>query len=238
MIPSLSIILVRPQLGENIGRASRAMGNFGASDLRLVSPRDPWPNSAALAASVGAREIIERARVFESLAGAVQNLDWVFCTTARLRDIKKEVYNLREGAHVANALSAKKIGIVFGPEQAGLTNEEVSLCNGAISIPTSPGSSSLNLSHAVLLCVYEFSGLLKKPNKTQEQAKQGEVLSFLSFLEERLESKSFFLPAEKKEKMKQNLRDIFLRRPISSNDINTLFGAVKCLGQGGDISLF
>lgn len=233
----LSVVLVRPQLGENIGLAARAMANFGLKDLRLVSPRDPWPNNAAKSASVGAAGIIDSAALFGSLEGALEDLEWVFCTTARLRDIKKQTYSLKESVSFIKAISPNKIGLVFGPEQAGLTNEEVSLCHGSISIPTSPTLSSLNLSHAVLLCIYEFSQHLSSLSSSKPLASQKEMFSFLSFLENQLENKGFFLPLEKKEKMKQNLRDIFLRRPLSSHDINTLFGAVKSLSVPEDNSL-
>ncbi|HCI48678.1 MAG: hypothetical protein A2977_04120 [Alphaproteobacteria bacterium RIFCSPLOWO2_01_FULL_45_8] len=236
MIPSLSIILVRPQLGDNIGLTARAMGNFGITDLRLVSPRDPWPNPLAQNASVGARSIIETATVFSSLEKAMRDLQWVFCTTARHRYIKKEVYDLKKGMDFVKTLSSQKIGIVFGPEQTGLTNEEVSLCHGALSILTHPSLSSLNLAHAVLLCVYEFSQRASFLVNTPPPASQEKVLSFLFFLESRLEAEGFFFPTEKKEKMKQNLRDIFLRRPLSSDDINTLFGVLRSLSRPEDKS--
>jgi tRNA/rRNA methyltransferase len=235
-MPLISIILVRPQMGENIGLSARAMGNFGITDLRLVAPRDPWPNLLAQSASVGARSIIDKAALFGSLEEATNDLQWIFCTTARQRYIKKEFYSLKEGCNFIKTNAFEKIGIVFGPEQAGLTNEEVSICHGALSIPTHTAVSSLNLAHAVLLCVYEFSQIppLTSPSSSSA-ASQGRILSFLAFLEECLEEKGFFFP---REKMQQNLRDIFLRRPLSSDDINTLFGAVKALQRTGDKSCF
>lgn len=229
MTPSLSIILVRPQLGENIGLAARAMGNFGITDLRLVSPRDPWPNSLAQNASVGARPIIEGATLYESLEAAIGDLQWVFCTTARQRYIKKEFYTLKEGATLIKGFASQKTGIVFGPEQTGLTNEEISLCHVALSVPTHPSVPSLNLAHAVLLCAYEFSQLEPSFSPGPLPASQEKIFFLLSFLEENLEKENFFVPLEKKEKMLQNLRDIFLRRPLSPDDINTLFGVLKSL---------
>lgn len=152
----LSIILVRPQLGENIGLAARAMGNFGLKDLRIVQPRDPWPNPAALSASVGAHETIKKATIFSSLEESIKDLSWVFCTTARHRYIKKTFYDLEEAVTFSLSLTPQKVGIVFGPEQTGLSNEEVSLCHAGLSISTASDLPSLNLAHAVLLCAYEF----------------------------------------------------------------------------------
>lgn len=235
MAPTLSVVLVRPQLGQNIGLAARAMGNFGVSDLRLVSPRDPWPNPEAQNASVAAKPIIEGATLYDSLAEATKDLSWVFCTSARLRYIKKEVYTLSQGTNLVKTLGLPKIGLVFGPEQAGLTNEEVSLCHGGLLIKTSSTVPSLNLAHAVLLCLYEFSRV-SYPTPLYDLSTHGNTLSFLCFFEERLEKKGFFSPKEKEEKMRQNLRDIFLRRPLSYQDINTLFGAIKALEKNVDNS--
>lgn len=240
MTPPLSIILVRPQLGENIGLAARAMGNFDIKDLRIVSPRDAWPNPSALSASVGAHPIIENAATFTSLEEAIKDLSWVFGATARLRYIKKTAYDIKEAASFSTSLFPQKVGVVFGPEQTGLTNEEVSFCHAVLSIPTSPSLSSLNLAHAVLLCVYEFSqrNLTPHPTSPTLLATHEEVFSLLSFLEMSLEKKGFFFPEEKKEKMKQNLRDIFLRTPLSVDDTNTLFGALKVLQKNVDKSSF
>lgn len=238
MMPLISIVLVRPQMGENIGLSARAMGNFGITDLRLVAPRDPWPNLSAQNASAGAKPIIDKAVLFGSLEEAISDLPWVFCSTARQRYIKKEFYSLKEGCNFIETNAIEKIGIVFGPEQTGLTNEEVSLCHGALSIPTHPAVSSLNLAHAVLLCLYEFSQIPPFVPSFAPLASQGRVLSFLSFLEDCLEKEGFFFPLEKKEKMQQNLRDLFLRRPLSDDDVNTLFGAVKTLQLKGDKSSF
>lgn len=238
MTVPLSIILVRPQLGENIGLAARAMGNFDITDLRLVSPRDGWPSPSALSASVGAHSLIETASVFSSLEEALKDISWVFAATARPRYIKKTVYDIKEAASFSKELFPQKVGIVFGPEQTGLTNEDISVCHAALSIATSPSLPSLNLAHAVLLCAYEFSQTRASQPSPPLLASHEEVFSLLSFLEGSLEKKGFFFPEEKKEKMKQNLRDIFLRTPLSSDDTNTLFGALKTLQKNGDKSSF
>ncbi|MDC0348925.1 RNA methyltransferase [Alphaproteobacteria bacterium] len=236
MIQAFSIILVRPQLGENIGLVARAMGNFGFSDLRIVSPRAPWPNPSAESASVGAGTIVKKARVFSSLESATKDLHYTLCATARDRSLKKERLSLKESVVALSTLSAQNIGLVFGPEQAGLTNEEISLTNESFFIPTNPGLRSLNLSHAVLVCLYELSSSSSfSPKKVRlSPASHEEVSSFLRFLERSLERSNFFYPLEKKDKMKQNLRDIFLRLPLTSPDTKTLYGAVKSLVRSVD----
>jgi tRNA/rRNA methyltransferase len=236
MTHKFSIILVRPQLGENIGLVARAMGNFGFSDLRIVSPRDPWPNTSAENASVGAGAIIKKARVFPSLEGATKDLHYTLCATARDRSLKKERLSLKESTRALGALPTQSVGLVFGPEQAGLTNEEISVTNESFFIPTSPGLRSLNLSHSVLVCLYELSSL-PAPSLKKERlspASHEEVSSFLRFLERSLERSGFFHPPEKKDKMKQNLRDIFLRLPLTSPDTKTLYGAVRSLVRAVD----
>ncbi|MFN7662829.1 MAG: RNA methyltransferase [Alphaproteobacteria bacterium] len=234
MNTDIAVILCRPQLGENIGLAARAMGNFGIKDLRIVCPRDPWPNTNAIHASVSAREIVDKAGVFCSLKEAIADLEWALCTTARPRYLKKSVYALKDTPSLFQAHPFKKIGFVFGPEQAGLTNEEISLCNGSIYIETSPDCPSLNLSHAVLLCMYELARVTNTHPIQESSAEMREVFSLLSYLELSLEKNGFFSPEEKRDKMKQNLRDIFLRRPLSVHDVNTLFGVFRCLGKPGD----
>lgn len=234
MNTDVSVVLCRPQLGENIGLAARAMGNFGIKDLRIVCPRDPWPNINAINASVSARHIVDKAGVFYSLNEAIADLEWTFSTTARPRYIKKTTHALKELTGFLESHPFKKIGVVFGPEQAGLTNEEISLCNGSIYVETSLDCPSLNLSHAVLLCMYELSRVTNTHPIQESSAQMKEVFSLLSYLEMSLEKNGFFSPEEKKDKMKQNLRDIFLRRPLSVHDVNTLFGVFRCLGKPGD----
>ena len=228
---NLVVILVRPQMGENIGFTIRAMANFGATDLRLVSPRDGWPNPAALSASAGTASHVSIS-THDSLSSALKDLGSAFAVTARQRDIKKTVLEL--GTQEVSASVSIPAGLVFGPEKAGLTNEDVSMCNYALTIPTSPLFPSMNLSHAVAVCLSAFSSVPFE--KKEAAAPKGSVDSLLLYLEQALSARDFFYPIEKGTKMKQNLRDLFLRAPLSVQDINTLFGAVKCLAQSVDKS--
>ena len=152
-----AIILVRPQLGENIGTAARAMLNCGLMDLRLVAPRDGWPNVKALNAASGADAVIGQARLFESVADAVADLNSVFASTARGREMVKPVFTPRQAAAKLHPASATHAGILFGPERSGLSNDDVVLADAIIEVPLNPAFSSLNLAQAVLIICYEWS---------------------------------------------------------------------------------
>ena len=227
----LTVVLVRPQLGENIGLVMRAMANFGVLNLSLVSPRDGWPSDAAHQASSGAHARV-KARVFSTLPQALAPHTHTVAVTARMRDMKKTWVPF-EKTPVQQALAGQG-ALVFGPEKAGLTNEDVSFCNKALSLPTSPAFPSLNLSHAVAVCL----SLMAKatPVRPLTLAPTQQTHHFLDMLEGLLMDAGFFTPPEKAEKMRHNLRDLFLRVPLSKDDINTLFGVVHRLRQGGDKS--
>ncbi len=234
------VILVEPQLGENIGMAARAMGNFALTQLRLVNPRDGWPNIAARRAAAGADHIIENVRLFATLDEAIADLDLVFATTARSHDQAKPVMG-PEGAareiqgHVA---AGGKAGILFGRERAGLTNEEVARANRIITYPVNPGFASLNLAQAVLLMGYEWFKLITSgalpfsmPERS-ERASQHQMEAFFENLVRELDRVEFLRPVEKRETMLVNLRNIFFRMEPTKQDVHTLHGVIMAIAEG------
>lgn len=229
MDKGISIILVYPQMGENIGACARAMKNFGLFDLRIINPRDGWPNIQADAMSVGAINIIKNARIFEDIPSAISDLEYVYAATASSRDINKN-YIMSKDLKYDN----KKIGIMFGRESSGLSNEEISYANSIITIDTSPEFSSLNIAHAVAIISYELFKKQERPDlsNSQELASKEELEFFFAHLIGELEDKSFFKVPEKKPIMTQNIRAIFNRIDnLSKSEIQTLRGIVSSLGK-------
>jgi tRNA/rRNA methyltransferase len=234
------VILVEPQLGENIGMAARAMGNFALSRLRLVNPRDGWPNIAAQRAAAGADHILERVELFDTVEQAVADLDLLFATTARAHDQAKPVVGpdaatVEIAGHVA---SGGKAGILFGRERWGLTNEEVGLANRIITFPVNPGFASLNLAQAVLLVGYEWFKLMTAgalphdmPERS-ERASQHQIQAFFENLVRELDRVEFLRPAEKRDTMLVNLRNIFTRMEPTKQDMHTLHGVVMAIAEG------
>src|SRR5690349_7802681 len=234
------VILVEPQLGENIGMAARAMGNFALSRLRLVNPRDGWPNIAAQRAAAGADHILEKAELFDTVQAAVADLDLVFATTARAHDQAKPVV-APEGAarEIVNHIAAGGgAGILFGRERAGLMNEEVALANRIVTFPVNPGFASLNLAQAVLLMGYEWfkfatAGELPfaMPERS-ERASHHQIDAFFENLVRELDKVEFLRPREKRDTMLVNLRNIFTRMEPTKQDMHTLHGVVMAIAEG------
>ncbi|MBR0696341.1 TrmJ/YjtD family RNA methyltransferase [Bradyrhizobium lablabi] len=234
------VILVEPQLGENIGMAARAMGNFALSRLRLVKPRDGWPNIAAQRAAAGADHIIGSAELFDTVEQAIADLTLVFATTARAHDQAKPVVGPEAAAgeivgHVADGGAA---GILFGRERSGLTNEEVALANRIITFPVNPGFASLNLAQAVLLMGYEWFKLstagalpFAMPERS-ELASQHQIQAFFDNLVAELDKVEFLRPPEKRDTMLVNLRNIFTRMEPTKQDMHTLHGVVMAIAEG------
>jgi tRNA/rRNA methyltransferase len=234
------VILVEPQLGENIGMAARAMGNFALSELRLVNPRDGWPNIAAERAAAGADHIIGQVGLFATLEEAVADIDLLFATTARAHDQAKPVMAPEAAAreihgHVAGGAKA---GILFGRERAGLTNEEVARANRIITYPVNPGFASLNLAQAVLLMGYEWFKLatagalpFAMPERSQ-RASQHQMEAFFENLVRELDQVEFLRPPEKRDTMLVNLRNIFVRMEPTQQDMHTLHGVVMAIAEG------
>ncbi|MDE2062226.1 MAG: TrmJ/YjtD family RNA methyltransferase [Bradyrhizobium sp.] len=234
------VILVEPQLGENIGMAARAMGNFALSRLRIVNPRDGWPNIAAQRAAAGADHILDGAELFETVEAAVADCSLLFATTARAHDQAKPVV----GPEAAAAETAGRIeaggtvGILFGRERWGLTNEEVGLSNRIITFPVNPGFASLNLAQAVLLVGYEWFKLstagalpFAMPERS-EPASQHQMQAFFDHLVRELDKVEFLRPAEKRDTMLVNLRNIFTRMEPTKQDMHTLHGVVMAIAEG------
>src|SRR5882672_646486 len=234
------IILVEPQLGENIGMTARAMGNFALTQLRLVRPRDGWPNIAAQRAAAGADHILARVELFDTLEGAVADLDLVFATTARAHDQAKPVVAPPAAAReiVDHAASGGRAGILFGRERAGLENDEVARANRIVTFPVNPGFASLNLAQAVLLMGYEWFKLSTEgalpfamPERS-ERASQHQMQAFFENLVRELDKVEFLRPAEKRETMLVNLRNIFARMEPTKQDMHTLHGVVMAIAEG------
>src|SRR6201995_2029096 len=234
------VILVEPQLGENIGMAARAMGNFGLSRLRIVNPRDGWPNVSAQRAAAGADHILERAELFDTVTQAVADCALLFATTARAHDQAKPVVGPQAAATemVGEIASGGAVGILFGRERYGLQNEEVALANRIIPFPVNPGFASLNLAQAVLLMGYEWFKLSTEgalpftmPERS-ERASQHQTDAFFENLVRELDRVEFLPPAEKRETMLVNLRNIFLRMEPTKQDMHTLHGVIMAIAEG------
>ena len=234
------VILVEPQLGENIGMAARAMGNFALDRLRIVNPRDGWPNVAAQRAAAGADHIINGAELFDTVEAAVADCALLFATTARAHDQAKPVVGPEAAAaEMAGQIkTGGTVGILFGRERWGLTNEEVGLSNRIITFPVNPGFASLNLAQAVLLVGYEWFKLstagelpFAMPERS-EPASQHQMQAFFDNLVRELDKVEFLRPAEKRDTMLVNLRNIFTRMEPTKQDMHTLHGVVMAIAEG------
>src|SRR5438105_1301924 len=234
------VVLVEPQLGENIGMAARAMGNFALSRLRIVNPRDGWPNVSAQRAAAGADLILEHAELFDSVEAAVADLTLLFATTARAHDQAKPVVAPERAVSeiVAHVAGGGKAGILFGRERYGLQNEEVALANRIVTFPVNPGFASLNLAQAVLLIGYEWFKLSTEgalpfamPERS-ERASQHQMQAFFDNLVRELDTVEFLRPKEKRETMLVNLRNIFTRMEPTKQDMHTLHGVIMAIAEG------
>ncbi|MBE6452910.1 MAG: RNA methyltransferase [Alphaproteobacteria bacterium] len=231
------IILIEPQLAENIGMTARAMMNCGIAELRLVKPRENHLSDKAIAASSNAEEILYNASVYSSTEEAISDINWVLATTARHRDQIKPIFSAEFAAtDMADKLKyGQKCGILFGPERTGLHNKDVCLSNAIINIPLNPKHCSLNLSQAVLLVGYEFYKTQKTMSENTlvtnntEIADKEKTIKFCEFFEDLLSDCGAFKLDEKREKMVINLRNIFTRNQLTKQEIDTLYGAIRHL---------
>ena len=234
-----SIILSAPQLAENIGAAARVMANFGLSDLRLVSPRDGWPQDRAWASASGANWPLDEAKVFDDVAGAIGDLQLVFATTARPRELQLPVITPREAAaRLAEAAGqGMRTGLLFGGERAGLETSDVALCQAVVTVPVDPRFHSLNLAQAVALNAYEWrmtqaSGPPPKFREGPPPADQAAMMGLYGHLETELDAAGFFHPPEKRPSMIQNLRSALGRAQFSDQEVRTFRGVVTALSRG------
>src|SRR6201746_1275261 len=235
------VILVEPQLGENIGMAARAMGNFGLTRLRLVKPRDGWPNMAAQRAAAGADHILDKVELFDTVEAAVADCSLLFATTARAHDQAKPVVGPEGAAREIVAqieAGAGEVGILFGRERYGLQNEEVALANRIVTFPVNPGFASLNLAQAVLLVGYEWFKLatagalpFAMPERS-ERASQHQMQAFFDNLVRELDRVEFLRPGEQRDTLLVNTRTIFSRMEPTKQDMHTRHGVVMAIAEG------
>jgi tRNA/rRNA methyltransferase len=238
--PAPVVILVEPQLGENIGAAARAMANFGLSELRLVKPQQGWPNERARVMASGADRILDEAQLFGSLADAIADCHYVIATTARSHDQAKPVIGADHAAQLAapRIASGERVALVFGRERNGLENDEVGLADAILTLPVNPAFASLNLAQAVVIAGYEWFKLksggalpFTAPDKSPPAPKE-QLLAFFNDLERELERIEYFRPHEKRGTMTINMRNIFTRMQPTQQDIRTLHGIVMALVEG------
>ena len=230
--PKPIIVLVRPQLGQNIGKSARAMLNFGLTEMRLVAPRDGWPNPSAGPAASGADVVLKHARLFDTVQGAVADCPTVYASTVRRRDLVMPVLS-PEAMADAMASSSTRTAILFGPERSGLETDEVALANAIITVPINPEFGSLNLAQAVILLAYEWSkrgALAVPPEKELEPpAPHGELEGLIGQLEAELDSKGYFHPPSRTQATKNTLRTIFTKTGWSSREVKAVRGVVRAL---------
>lgn len=232
-----AIILVEPQLGENIGAAARAMANFGLTELRIVNPRDGWPNPNAKASASGAEDVVEAARLFDSAEAAVADLRFLFATTARSREVAKPVRGPHEAVRKLAAFASRDepSGILFGRERFGLSNEEIALADEIVTLPVDPAHYSLNLAQAVLILAYEWrnatdGGALPFAGSNDvPPADKGELIRMFEHLESALDKAGFFRPPEKRAHMVLALRAMLQRAGFSDQEVRTLRGMIAAL---------
>lgn len=226
------IVLTRPQLGQNIGKAARAMLNFGLTELRLVAPRDGWPNPDAGPSASGADVVLERAQVFDTVADAIADCNHVFASTVRRRDLVMPVLRPEEMAERI-AASPERSAILFGAERSGLETDEVALANAIVTVPINPEFGSLNLAQAVILLAYEWSrhsSLAVPTDKPLEApAPHGEVEGMIAQLNEELEQKGYFHPPSRTQATKNTLRTIFTKTGWSSREVKAVRGIIRAL---------
>jgi tRNA/rRNA methyltransferase len=226
------IVLVRPQLGQNIGKAARAMLNFGLTEMRLVAPRDGWPNPDAGPAASGADVVLEQAQVFDTVEGAIADCRQVFASTVRRRDLIMPVLGPEQMADQI-AASAERSAILFGPERSGLETEDVALANAIVTVPINPEFGSLNLAQAVILLTYEWSkhsALAQPPAKDLEApAPHGELEGLMSHLNDDLDKKGYFHPASRTQATKNTIRTIFTKTGWSSREVKAVRGIIRAL---------
>ena len=239
-MPAPIVVLVEPQLGENIGAAARAMANFGLSRLRLVRPQQGWPNEKARVMAAGADRILNAVAIYDTLNNAIGDCSFVLATTARNHDQAKLVISAEAAASemAARVTAGENVSIIFGRERIGLENHEVALADRIVTLPVNPAFASLNLAQAVVIVAYEWfkraaggQPPFSMPEKSPPAPKQ-QLDAFFSYLERELERVEFFRPEEKRGTMSVNLRNIFQRMAPTQQDIRTLHGVMNAIAQG------
>ena len=234
-LKDVHFILVRPQIGENIGSVARAIKNFNITKLRIVNPRCGWPNQKALVTSVGARDILKSTKIYHSLEKSLGDLDIIFATSSRIRKVNKRIISVVD---LKKKIKTKhKIGIVFGPEASGLSNNEVSYADYLVKIPTNKNFTSLNLSHSAIIFSFELFKFFSKKKNTfisrykSSLATKSEVNKFLNFMIKNLDKRGFLQPDHKRNSMIRNINNIFHRINLSDQEIRVLLGIFSTLNE-------
>lgn len=237
------IVLVRPQLGENIGKAARAMLNFGLAEMRLVAPRDGWPNPSAGPAASGADIVLEKAQVFASVAEAVADCEHVYATTVRKRGVTKPVLTPEQAAKEITTLPGRH-AILFGPERSGLETEDVAIARAIITVPINPEFASLNLAQAVILCAYEWSKHVPSGTEGQQEfaqptleeelppAPQAELDGLIDHFTKLLEPRGYFFPEARAAATARTLRNLLTKPGWNHLEVRTLRGVLSALEKG------
>ena len=232
---NIYFILVRPQMGENIGFVARAIKNFNIKHLRIVNPRCHWPNQRALATSVGAKDILKSTKIYNSIEKSIGDLDIIFASTSRLRKINKKIISIFDLKKKIK--NGRKIGIIFGPEASGLSNDEINCADYLVKIPTNKKFSSLNLSHsAIIFCFQLFQFFSNKKavynsNYKSSVATKSQVNKFLNFIIKELDKRGFLQPHPKRRSMIRNIYNIFHRIHLSEQEIRILLGIFTTLNE-------
>jgi tRNA/rRNA methyltransferase len=236
MKSKFGFILVKPQLGENIGACARSMKNFAFTKLHIVSPKINFPNHKAKATSVGAFDIINNAKVFNDTKEAIKNFDIVISLSARRRDINKKHISLNDFIKLIQKKENTKFGLMFGPEASGLSNEDLSFSNYVLQIPTSPKFKSLNLSHSITIICYEIFKIFnerffEKNRTTIKISSKSKINSLIKHLLKLLEEKEFFLPKEKKQSMLMNINNLIYRLEPNDKELRILASIISSLSK-------
>lgn len=229
-----AFVLIRPQMGENIGAAARGMWNFGLDRMRIIAPRDGWPNQKAVAMASGAGRLLDEAQIFDETQGAIADCDYVYATTARPRGLTKLVLTPEAAMQDARrrVSEGQKVAVMFGPERSGMENDDIARANAIISVPVNPDFPSLNLAQCVLLTGYEWRReavevAASRIDAAGDWAEQIEIEKLSDHYEQRLQEAGFFYPAHKAENMKVNLRNMWSRMPMTRADVQMLHGMMR-----------
>ena len=234
-LKNIHFILVRPQIGENIGSVARAIKNFNIKYLRIVKPRCKWPNQKALATSVGAKDILKSVKIYDSVDKSIADLDFIFASSSRIRKVNKKIISVSNLK--TKIRKGGKIGILFGPEASGLSNDEISCADYLVKIPSNKNFSSLNLSHSAIIFCFELFKIFSrkkldyKTGYKSSVAKKSEVNKFLNFIIQGLDKKGFLQPNHKRQSMIRNISNIFHRLNLSDQEIHILLGIFSTMNE-------
>ena len=233
---NFGFILVKPQLGENIGSCARSLKNFGFSRLNIISPKQPWPNKKAKVTSVGAYDILKKAKIFKNTHEGISNFDIIISLSARKRDINKKHISINQFLKIIKTKKDTKFGLMFGPEASGLSNKDLSLSNYVLQIPTSKKFKSLNLSHSLTVICYEiFKSInfkkFEKGGKNLKISSKNKISSLIFHLEKLLDKKGFFVPVEKKHSMLLNINNLFYRLEPNDKELRILASIISSLSK-------